>query len=112
VTTTSRLSVRSRTRTRSRPSPAAGTDDGHRRGLVTARLVHEDENPRDDHAVRVDVNGRTVAYLTRASARIYRRWLARQGHAGRTTTCIVGGWDRVPRGQGHFGVKLDLPSLY
>jgi hypothetical protein len=91
------------------------TDDGHRRILVTARLVHEDENPHDDHAVRVDVNGRTVAYLTRASARIYRRWLARQGHAGRTATCravIVGGWDHGPRGQGHFGVKLDLPSLY
>ena len=42
-------------------------------------LVHEDENPHDDQAVRVDVNGQTVAYLTRASARIYRRWLAGQG---------------------------------
>ncbi len=91
------------------------TDDGHRRVLVTARLVHEDENPHDDQAVRVDVNGRTVAYLTRASARIYRRWMAGQGHAGRTATCsavIVGGWDHGPRGRGHFGVKLDLPSLY
>jgi hypothetical protein len=39
-------------------------EDGHRRVLVMARLVHEDENPHDYHAVRVDVNGRTVAYLT------------------------------------------------
>jgi hypothetical protein len=92
-----------------------GTDDGHSRVLVTARLVHEDGNPHDDQAVRVDVNGRTVAYLTRASARIYRRWLAKQGHAARTATCsavIVGGWDRGRRGRGHFGIKLDLPSLY
>jgi len=27
-------------------------DDGHRRILVTGRLVHEDENPHDDPAVR------------------------------------------------------------
>lgn len=81
----------------------------HRRILATARLVHEDENPHDDQAVRVD------AYLTRASAHIYRRWLAGQRHAGRSATCsavIVGGWDRGPRGCGHFGVKLDLPSRY
>lgn len=63
----------------------------------------------------VDVNGRTVAYLTRASGRIYRRWLAGQGYTGRPATCpalIVGGWDRGLRGRGHFEVKLDLPSLY
>ena len=87
----------------------------HRRILATARLIHEDENPHDDQAVRVDVNGWPVAYLIRASARIYRRWLAGQGHAGRTATCsavIVCGWDRGPRGCGHFGVKLDLPSRY
>jgi len=66
----------------------------HRRILATARLVHEDENPHDDQAVRVDANGWPVAYLTRASAHIYRRWLAGQRHAGRTATCsavIVGG---------------------
>jgi hypothetical protein len=87
----------------------------HRRILATARLIHEDENPHDDQAVRVDVNGWPVAYLIRASARIYRRWPAGQGHAGRTATCsavIVCGRDRGPRGFVHFGVKLDLPSRY
>ena len=91
------------------------TGDGHRRVLVTARLVHEDENQQDDQAVRIDVDRRTVGYLTRASARIYRRSLAEKGQAGRAATCsavIVGGWDRGPRGRGHFGIKLDLPSLY
>ncbi len=61
------------------------------------------------------MDGHTVGYLTRAAARIYRRWLAAQGGAGRTATCsavIVGGWNHGPRGHGHFGVKLDLPALY
>jgi len=45
-----------------------------------ARLVPEDDNPFDDKAVRVDVEGHTVGYLPRADAR---RWRKR----GAPTTC-------------------------
>lgn len=38
-----------------------------------ARLVPEDTNPYDDHAVRVDVAGHTVGYLSRADARRWRK---------------------------------------
>ncbi len=92
-----------------------GRTDWSQEKPVIATLIHEDRNPYDDQAIRVDVEGRTVGYLTRAGARQYRKWLAAQGYAGRTATCsalIVGGWDRDDRGRGHFGIKLDLPSLY
>ncbi len=71
--------------------------------MVAARLVHEDGNSHDPLAIRVDVDGHTVGYHTRAAARIYRRWLAAQGGAGRTATCsavIVGGWKHRAQGPG------------
>jgi len=80
---------------------------------VTATLIHEDSNPADPLAIRVDIDGLTVGYLTRAAARQYRLWLASGGHAGRTATCAAritgGGWEGRP---GNFGVELDIPSFY
>jgi hypothetical protein len=87
------------------------TDDGHKK-VVEAVLIHEDSNPHDNKAVRIDIGGRTVGYLSRENAREYRKALKQKGHPGITASCsavIVGGWDRGSRGQGHFGVKLDLP---
>ena len=87
------------------------TEDGHNE-IVQATLIHEDSNPHDSMAVRVDISGRTVGYLSRENARQYRKQLARAGHPGITATCsamIVGGWDRGGGDTGHFGVKLDLP---
>lgn len=51
---------------------------------VTAILVRDDDNPVDDQAIQVQIEGIVVGYLTRASARLYRHW-------------IVGGWDRGER---------------
>lgn len=88
------------------------TWDGHR--LKTrAALIPEDENPHDPLAIRVDIAQRTVGYLSRADARRFRKFLAGKGFPeGLPSICdaiIVGGWDRGPKGSGHFGVKLDLP---
>jgi hypothetical protein len=82
---------------------------------VTAVLIWEDDNPVDAMAIRVDVQGQVVGYLTRATARQYRHWLTEGGHAGRPAICgarIVGGWDRGTRGSGYFGVELDTPAFY
>jgi len=79
--------------------------------IVTASLVHEDENPHDQNAVRVDIEGKTVGYLDRENAKKYRKLLAKAGQPGATTTCqaiIVGGWDDGNGRTGFFGVKLDL----
>jgi hypothetical protein len=82
---------------------------------VVATLVHEDNNAVDSLAIRVDIEGLTVGYLTRMAARQYRQWLAAGGHPGRTATCaarIIGGWDRAEGGRAYFGVELDVPSFY
>ncbi len=77
-----------------------------------AVLFLEDTNPHDNMAVRVDIEGQTVGYLSRKDARSYRNQLQQLGHANITCSCnamIVGGWERSRSDRGHFGVKLDLP---
>lgn len=87
------------------------TEDGVNREAV-AVLVCEDSNPHDSKAVRVDIDGMTVGYLSRTDARIYRTELRRQNSDGAVLRCaalIGGGWDRGRGDPGYFGVKLDLP---
>jgi hypothetical protein len=75
--------------------------------LMTATLVLEDENPYDRNAVRVDIDGLTVGYLARDTAREWRR----QGRSDQFTcpALIRGGWDRGHGDEGSFGVRLELP---
>jgi hypothetical protein len=40
---------------------------------VEACLRYEDSNPYDPLAIRVDIEGETVGYLSRENARMYRR---------------------------------------
>lgn len=80
---------------------------------VKAFLFHEDNNPYDAKAIRVDIERKTVGYLSRENAREYRRKLQEAGYPPITAACsakIVGGWDRGSGDKGHFGVKLDLPT--
>ena len=44
------------------------TEDGHSK-IVDAILVHENDNPYDNQAIRVDIDGMTVGYLSRENAR-------------------------------------------
>lgn len=88
------------------------TAEGHKK-IVQATLIHENDNPYDNKAIRVDIEGMTVGYLSRDNAREYRERLKEGGHPGITANCsaiIVGGWDRGAKDKGHFGVKLDLPT--
>lgn len=79
----------------------------------SARLILEDTNPYDRSAVRVEIDGRTVGYLSREDAKAYRRYLQRI-RAGRAVgVCearIRGGWRRGNE-EGYFGVFLDF-ALY
>jgi hypothetical protein len=88
------------------------TEDGHEK-IVQAKIIHEDDNPYDNKAIRVDIYGATVGYFSREAARDYRKQLKDAGVPGATATCsamIVGGWDRGGGDKGSFGVKLDLPT--
>jgi hypothetical protein len=73
---------------------------------VEARLVLENDNPYDSMAVRVDIQGQTVGYLSREHARRYRKQ-----YAATEAYCDVrirGGWDRGEGREGYYGVVLDL----
>ncbi len=87
------------------------SEEGYEK-IVQAVLIYEDDNPYDDKAIRVEIQGQTVGYLSRENARLYRKRREAAGQKGITITCsakIVGGWYRSPTDIGHFGVKLDLP---
>jgi hypothetical protein len=88
------------------------TEDGEDR-VVEAWLVLEDANPYDALAVRVDIDGHVVGYLSRVNARVYREQLAAQAVGVVRASCLArirGGWDRGPDDQGFYGVFLDLPT--
>lgn len=88
------------------------SDDGAEHGC-TAVLVPEPQNKHDKNAIRVDIDGVTVGYLSRSDARDLGKVLRGKGLGGTTLTVnamIVGGWDRGGGDRGHFGVRLDIPS--
>ena len=94
-------------------SICGGRTDESQEKIVEAILLHEDNNPHDNKAIRVDVEGETVGFLDRKLAREFRKRMKEAGHPGLVARCsamIVGGWDRGRGDRGHFGVKLDLPT--
>lgn len=77
---------------------------GEVRHPCEARLVLEDGNPYDSQAVRVDIGGRTVGYLSRADAKRYRVRVIDKGLTVSCNAVIIGG------GVGRsLGAWLDLP---
>jgi hypothetical protein len=83
-------------------------------GVVDAVLMREDDNPHDDQAVAVFIDGERTGYLSRADARRYRADLAAAGDARLSVRCkakIVGGFETKTGERAHFGLKLDLPQL-
>ena len=87
------------------------TKGGHRME-VHAILLHNDENPHDNKAIAVTIEGELVGHLDRFLARYFRKRMIEAGFEGHPAVCkalIVGGWDRGGGDEGHYGVKLDLP---
>ena len=72
---------------------------------VTAELVREDDNPHDDHAVKVMIRGLHVGYLSRVAARRYRKLTDAPAEV---PALIVGGWYRGEEDRGYYGVRLAL----
>jgi hypothetical protein len=90
---------------------AGGRSEGGVSVEVLATVVPEPSNPHDRLAMRVDVSGRTVGYLSREDARSYRKRLKAEGLKVEPMGfpgLIVGGWDRGKDDRGHFGLRLDL----
>ncbi len=90
-----------------------GRTENSQRLVVEAFLVFEDDNPHDSKAVRIFIQGKTVGYLDRETARSFRKQIGAirmTGVAAKCSAIIVGGWDRGGGDRGYFGVKLDLPT--
>lgn len=86
------------------------TEDGHEHECQ-ALLVEEPNNPHDGNAVKVTIQGETVGYLSRDAAPRYKKAARAAGLSGQPVlvdALIVGGWTRGRRGDGHYGVKLDM----
>lgn len=84
------------------------------RQIHEARLIPEDDNEYDNKAIRVDIDGRTVGYLDRDSARSFRRRLGKNKLSGKTTGCsavIIGGHRLASGETASYGVWLDLKGF-
>lgn len=93
---------------------ARAREDGARTLTLDAVLMLEDSNPHDSNAVLVQINGRSVGYLKRETARRYRRDLEAAGHPRIIARCkarIVGGFEKPDGQRATYGVKLDLPPF-
>jgi hypothetical protein len=81
---------------------------------VDAIVTPEDSNPHDANAVRVEIDGELIGYLSRDNARRYRADLAAAGSPHASVLCqarIVGGFETAGGERAHFGVRLDLPPM-
>ena len=68
---------------------------------LTADLILENDNPHDKNAVMVEIGGRTVGYLSRQDAKLYRKLLK--------TDDVQTSYDALVRGTPGFrGVYLSL----
>lgn len=89
---------------------------GRSRRTVTidALLILENANPHDANAVRVEIDGALIGYLSRDNARRYRADLAAAGTPDAAILCkarIVGGFETASGERASFGVRLDLPPM-
>ena len=77
---------------------------------IDVLLILENTNQFDNNAVQVQVQGRTVGYLSRADASDFREWLKAEGMSAQQFICkasIRGGWDRDGERR-HYGIWLDV----
>ena len=79
----------------------------------TARLILEDKNPQDINAVRVEIRGKPVGYLSPQHAILVRRQLSTKDMPkadGECQAAIRGGWISSDGREGDYEVWLDLPN--
>jgi hypothetical protein len=88
------------------------TDRGPVRVEHVAGLIAEPSNPYDPNAVKVQIGGATVGYLTRSDAVAYKPVLEAVAHMGYAAfgchASLIGGWDRGGGDRGSIGVVLHL----
>lgn len=92
---------------------AAGRQRDYEAVSVRAVLIPESDNPHDKNAVRVEIEGHKVGYLSRADAKRYRA-LVKKGYEMVPAECaaaITGGFVMDNGQQASFGVIVCIPPL-
>lgn len=87
------------------------TPDGPVARDHVAALLPEPKNRYDPNAIVVQIDARTVGYLSRHDAVAYgpiARWLAERGKILVASAYLTGGWDRGRGDRGSIGVVLHL----
>ncbi|MEP7073418.1 MAG: HIRAN domain-containing protein [Nitrosospira sp.] len=92
----------------------AGLNDEHVRNKeYRAFLIPENDNPHDDKAIRIDIEGTTVGYLSREDARSFRRRLSAKKLTGQITACksyVIGGQSREGN-EWNYGICLSIKNF-
>ncbi len=89
-----------------------GKTEDNQRVKTEALLILENDNPYDNKAVAVSIEGNVVGYLPKKRARKHRDVIEMAGSPDATAivdALIVGGWRRDSGDEGYYGVKLDMP---
>lgn len=92
---------------------AVNADSDPNAQIFQAHLMPDNDNSCDSGAVRVDINSRTVGYLSREDARNFHRRLDEKQLSNRITICnaIITGGNEVDGKTFNYDVKLDIESL-
>lgn len=76
--------------------------------LVPAKIVPEENNLYDSNAVRIEIEGETVGYLSRVNAFKWRGKMISEGFSDAVTCPAKIRWDRAFTEEGSYGVWLDV----
>jgi hypothetical protein len=79
--------------------------------IFNAVIIPENDNKYDALAIRIDIDSKTVGYMSREDARSFRRRLGAKKMKNQVTTCaamIVGGFITRNGDRASYGVRLDL----
>ena len=75
-----------------------------------AVLIAEPDNRYDKNAVRCEISGLRVGYLSREDAKEFSEYMRRQNvRSIRVAAIVSGGW-RDSKSEGYYGVRVEVPA--
>jgi len=78
--------------------------------ILKARLITDNSNPFDSDVVHIDIDGRTVYYLSREESRSFHRRLDEKGVSNQIIICnaIISGGNEANNKPLRYTIKLDI----
>lgn len=76
--------------------------------FTQADVIPDNDNPHDNHAVRIEIDGETVGHLSRKNAILWRSKMISDNHSGVVKCPAKIGWDKNYNEEGSYGVWLNI----